>query len=197
MISFCIAISCCFVAQYDTSFYGDLVEKTQTFTLQSRRGNSEPVFGALWHDGAFVSAVDDTAPGKKYMFVLDEPWNAPARSEIRPADFEISPESTGVRMQRLKQGWDSAGYELLDIDGQKLPVHEEDKTAADRARALVESRRAEAQTAFQELDSRIPPSPAPQPASPGFSVLWGGHAGVAIAGLLAMAAVWYYMVIRF
>jgi len=171
-------------------FSGAVPEAIPTWTVVYE-GNSYNA--ALKRDGAWIESRDvELQPGERVLIVLDEPWNEERSVATLARNLEsVTLENQALRAERLKTGWERAGYELVrNQDGSMQPVIRGSHALAERARYMSSEVMADLHPPA-DLEVALPTTNSQ---ASGFLQRWGLQVLVGVVGLLLFVAVLKKMV---
>ena len=158
----------------------------------------------------FIESADD----RLIRLELDRPWDpGRIRTINRDRIVSIDPESSRARDRRIREGWEALGREQVQTTEGKQWLPREEVRFAQRARAMAREEREAGEgapvdvTALEfpevELDEAEPAPEIREEDTASFTQdmailidLWGLHAAISVAGLLAVTLITRYMILR-
>lgn len=150
----------------------------QPYVIQTKDGSS---FVGFWEEKKAYG------PGKVRVEV-DEPWNARRFEVVVESEVtEATREWRQATEQRIKKGWEAAGFVLINGG---VPVSARQFELAQRARKMAgidpPDEGNEIQAAVPE--NSVPAEPTASP-PPGFFQQWGAHIGLLLVAVLLIGLV--------
>jgi hypothetical protein len=146
------------------------------------------------HDSTVYGSVHEVAEGH-YEVVLDEPWQSnPRKFFVTERNIvDLKEEDAAHRQRRHEEGWQAAGYVMVETLYGPQAVPRTDAELAERARAMDEA------AALKDQPVEAPPVVAadaePLPA-PGFLEQWWAHLTMALVTLVLVAAIAVTLIFR-
>lgn len=183
-----IALAAAVGAAPECLFHGALPEGTPTFRVAYAGGGEDWAAVRVGSDWAAAVADITGARGRVELY-YDTPWNPREPLMELPSRAQFSYEAPAIRRERLRAGWDKAGYTFVEGAAGCLPVPRAELELAERARAMTAALSAQTDLhdgqASAEGAEHSPAAPAP---GPGWLRLWGPHLLVVAGGGIALAA---------
>ncbi len=180
-------------AALSEDFFGDIPEDVPTFTVTLGRSGGT-VKAALSTSGGYVSDPNDVPTAKEYYWVEpDTPWEASKKRKVHLGAADVRYEAPIARRERLKKGWQAAGFQFVKTPSGDRPIHSKEIAAAKRARDMAADIEAKYAQAPELGASTAQPAGANKP---GRARQWGWHIVVVVVGLALLAAVLKAMVLK-
>ena len=167
----------------------------------------------LTNNNVYYGFIED-AGDRLIRVELDRPWDpGRIRTINRDRIVSIDPESSRARERRIQEGWEALGREQVETTEGMQWLPREEVRFAERARDMAKEELAAGDgapvdvTALEfpevELDEAEPAPEIREEDTASFTQevgtlvdLWGLHAAIATAGLLAVTLITRYMILR-
>jgi hypothetical protein len=168
-------------------FHGAAPEGTATFRLAYPDGVEDWAAVRVGNEWAAGLPDIEAARGRVELY-YDTPWSSREPLLELPSRLQFAYEAPAVRRERLRDGWEQAGFTFIETGAGCLPVPREELALAERARDMVAA--LDAAPAPDPAAGEPMAAPAAAAPAPGWLALWGPHAAVlGVGGLLLLAAV--------
>ncbi|MFP4190671.1 MAG: hypothetical protein ACLFU6_01235 [Candidatus Hydrogenedentota bacterium] len=174
----------------------------------------DPYIVTLTNNNVYYGFIEE-ADERLIRLELDRPWDpGRIRTINRDRIVSIDPESSRARERRIQQGWEALGREQVETTEGKQWLPREEVRFAERAREMARERFEEAEGAPADVTALEFPEGELEEAEPAPEIreendtapftqevaalvdLWGLHAAIVIAGLLAVTLTARYMILR-
>lgn len=166
-------------------FHGAPPEGTATFRIAPPSGPEDWAAVRIGSEWAAAVADIEAARGRVELY-YDTPWLPREPQMELPSRVRFSYEAPAMRRDRLRAGWEQAGYTFLEVEAGCLPVLRGELALAERAREMAAALDAPPEADVEaSADNSVLAAPE---SGPGWLRLWGAHAAVVVLGGVLLAA---------
>jgi len=188
-----IAITLATLAQADEALFGNIPSNVPTFRL-TLQGEDYGVVALVVGGEYWMERGTDYPTGVRPNFVFDAPWALlpPQQAPLIRSNYTLTLETPAQRRERLKNGWEEAGFTFVDTPKGQRAVQKSDIALAEKARASAAEVAARSNPENLDLAiSRAVSEDTPLAAAPVVPAwrAWVGHVIVGLVGLLLAAAI--------
>ncbi len=114
-------------------YWGVVPENVRTYTITYSNSDNYD-YAALFVDGEWVTeSTPNFSDNKQVTLYFDYPWMERAPNTTLFRNIQANPEPRALRSKRIEQGYLDAGYTMLRIDEEVIPVNRRDLELANRA----------------------------------------------------------------
>ncbi|HPO17343.1 MAG TPA: hypothetical protein PLI09_28180 [Candidatus Hydrogenedentes bacterium] len=181
-------------------YSGEVPENVPTFRITFPNDSNE-YWGAFIMNNEWVTdrnALESAV--KRVDIVFDTPWDPQVHHSTLLNKITIEYEAPALRKTRLEKGWENAGYVFIEVmeNGGKVsrPILKTELELAERARAMAETLEQELHPPAPVNGSDTDPEPAPPAPKPGFLQIWGAHVALLALGLILLALILKFLLLK-